>query len=102
MVNASATSALQGSASGIDFWAIGKNVMFVGHYINDMFASLFTIIFQSFKLPYGNTQSSILLAIIYLIIFYIVVKVAEKKIKPIVKFSIAGLIIWLLIGFFKI
>lgn len=104
MVNATNQSAFsnafQESFSGVDFGTIGKNIVFVGYYINDLLIRLFTAVFKSLNLPFTNYQSSIVLVIIYMVALYIILILVEN-LKPILKWLIAGAIIWLLIGFFK-
>ena len=94
------SNAFQESFSGIDFGEIGKNIVFVGYYINDLLIRLFTAIFKSLNLPFTSYHSSIVLAIIYMTALYIVLTLVQN-LKPILKWLIAGAIIWLIIGFFK-
>lgn len=94
------SSAFQESFSGIDFGSIGKNILFVGYYINDLIIRFFTAIFKSLNMPFTSYQSSIVLAIIYMTSLYIVITFVEN-IKPFIKWLIIIAIIWLILGFFK-
>lgn len=100
MVNATETSAFKDAFSGIDFTKIGKGIIFLGYYINDLFIRLFTAIFKSLNLPFTSFQSAIVLSIIYMISLYVVLIVLEN-LKPIVKWAIVVAIIWLILGFFR-
>lgn len=79
----------------IDNTTIFKNIIFFGEKVDKW------IVAQLNKLiPLTDTQNNILLYTIYLIMLYVVIKSAEKM-KPAIKFIIIGLLVFLIIGFFK-
>ena len=57
-----------------------------------------TAILDALGLPYNNYHSSIILAILYMAALYFAIRI----IKPMLKLGIVVLIIWAIIGFFKI
>ena len=79
----------------MDSTTIFKNVIFFGEKVNKWLVSQLNKI-----IPLTDVQNNILLYTIYLIMLLVVIKSAEKM-KPALKFVIIGLIIWLVIGFFK-
>lgn len=80
----------------MDSTAIFKNVIFFGEGINKwVVAQLNKII------PLTDVQNNILLYTVYLIMLFVVIKSAERM-KPAIKFVIIGLLLFLLVGFFKI
>lgn len=80
----------------MDSTAILKNIIFFGEKIDKWIVAQLNKI-----IPLTDTQNNILLYTIYLITLYVVIKSAEKM-KPALKFIIIGLILFLLLGFFKI
>jgi len=72
-----------------------KDIIFFGQNINNFIVRQLTKF-----IPLTEVQNQILLAIVYLIIAYIIIAFAEKLKKPI-KIGIVGLLIFLVIGFFK-
>jgi len=72
-----------------------KKIIFFGGYINHFIVSLIG------KLNiFDETQSSILVSIIYLLLAYGVIKIGAETMKPIIKIIIVILLAYLLIGFF--
>lgn len=80
----------------MDSTTIFKNVIFFGEKIDKWVVTQLNKI-----IPLTEVQNNILLYTIYLIMLYVVIKSAEKM-KPALKFIIIGLILFLLLGFFKI
>ena len=79
----------------MDSTAIFKNVIFFGEKIDKW------IITQLNKIvPLTETQNNILLYTIYLVMLFIVIKSAERIKQPL-KFIIIGLLLFLLVGFFR-
>lgn len=100
--NASAVkSVFSNEFAGYDFGVIGKNILFVTYWINDLIVRLITAILKLTNLPFTNYHATIILVIVYMILLYIVISTLENA-KPLVKWGILGAIIWLLIGFFKV
>ena len=79
----------------MDNTTIFKNVIFFGEKIDKW------IITQLNKIvPLTETQNNILLYTIYLVMLFIVIKSAERIKQPL-KFIIIGLLLFLLVGFFR-
>lgn len=94
---ADTATAFQQSFQGVDFVNILKTILFWTYYVNDLMVRLVDAILKSIGLPYTNYHATIILVIIYMICIYFAVMI----IKPLVKWSVIGLIVWLIIGFFK-
>ena len=73
-----------------------KQFLFFGEKINN-----YAIKMLDSLLPISASQSSVLLAIVYLLMLYVIVTFAQN-LKPIIKWIIVALIIFLVVGFFKI
>lgn len=74
---------------------IFKNVVFFGEKVNRWIVEQLNKI-----IPLTEIQNNILLYTIYLVMLLIVIKSAERM-KPALKFIIIGLLLFLLIGFFR-
>ena len=99
--NSSISSAFQQQFNGVDFNSIIKNILFFGYYINDLLVRLFTAILEGIGTPFTNYHSTIILMIIYMVGIYLAITLMQT-VKPIIKWVIVGLIIWMVIGFFRI
>ena len=80
----------------MDSTTIFKNVLFFGEKINKWVVSQLNKI-----IPLTDTQNNILLYTIYLVMLYVVIRAAENMKKPL-RIVIIGLLLFLLIGFFKL
>ena len=79
----------------MDSTTIFKNIIFFGEKINNwLVAQLNNVI------PLTDTQNSILLYTVYLVMLLFVIRSAEK-IKPILKIGIIILLVILIVGFFR-
>lgn len=79
----------------MDNTTILKNIIFFGEKIDKW------IVAQLNKIvPLTDVQNNILLYTVYLITLYVVIKSAQRM-KPALKFIIIGLILFLIVGFFK-
>lgn len=72
-----------------------KNVVFFGEKINKWIVAQLNKV-----IPLTDTQNNILLYTVYLIMLLVVIKSAER-IKTPIKIIIVGLLVFLVIGFFK-
>ena len=79
----------------MDSATIFKNVIFFGEKINKWIVAQFNKL-----IPLTDLQNNILLYTIYLIMLLVVIKSAERM-KPAIKFVIIGLLLFLIVGFFK-
>ena len=98
MIMADTSTAFQQSFQGIDFNSILKNILFFTYYVNDLVIRLINALLTSIGTPYTNYHATIIIIILYMIGIYFAIRI----IKPVVKWSIIGGIIWLIVGFFKI
>ena len=80
----------------MDSTTIFKNVIFFGEKIDRWIVAQLNKI-----IPLTDIQNNILLYTIYLIMLLVVIKSAERM-KPALKLIIIGLILFLIVGFFKI
>lgn len=94
IINTTITQATQ-SANKIDFGKIMAKVIFFSNLVVKRLVAWLGTMGWSFS----ETQISILLAVILLLILYIVIKFGEK-LKFWVKWLIIGLVVWLILGFF--
>ena len=92
MVNSTTTSIFNPS---LDSTIILKNIIFFGEKVNKWIVAQLNKV-----IPLTDTQNSILLYTIYLAMVLVVIKFAENMKKPI-RFIIIGLLLFLLVGFFK-
>lgn len=79
----------------MDSTTIFKNVIFFGEKIDKWIVAQLNKI-----IPLTEIQNNILLYTIYLVMLFVVIKSAERM-KPALKFIIIGLILFLIVGFFK-
>ena len=91
-------NAFKDSFSGFDWGSFVKNVLFWTYYFNDLLTRGVTAILKGVGLPYTNYHGTVILVIVYCILFYFALKIAAVGLKW---GAIIG-IIWLLLGFFKI
>ena len=80
----------------LDAGSLLKEIVFLGQNVNSFIVKGLNAI-----VPLTDTQNQILLAVVYLVIAYIIIEFAENLKKPI-KIGIVGLLLFLVIGFFKI
>ena len=79
----------------MDSTTIFKNAIFFGEKIDRWIVAQLNKI-----IPLTDIQNNILLYTIYLIMLLVVIKSAERM-KPALKFIIIGLLLFLLVGFFR-
>ena len=93
-------SAFQQEFSDINFSFMIKNIVFVGFYINDLLVRLLTATFKTFNIPFTSYHSTVIIIIVYMIGLYLAITLMQT-VKPIIKWLVVILIIWMLLGFFK-
>jgi len=82
--------------SNVDLGMIVKNVIFSSSYINDLIIK----ILAKTGIPFNETQITVLLGLVYVGLLLSTIRFLETAKKPL-KIIIIGLIIYLIIGFFK-